>query len=73
MSLGSIAGASAMGHRGWITARCYVCAKKLNVVKDTIYYCPKCHSKGHKILYCDADAKRLHYKCPFDGSELKLY
>ncbi len=73
MSLGSIAGAAAMGHKGWVTARCYICGKKLDLTKDTVYYCPKCHSREYKIFYCVADAKRLHYKCPFDGVELKIY
>lgn len=73
MSLGSIAGASAMGHKGWITTRCRICNRKLDLTKDPIYYCPKCYAKGFKMFYCSADAKVLHYKCSFDGSELKLY
>ncbi len=64
-------GAWATGHKGWYEVKCSICAKKLYLGDDIVYWCPKCGPK-YGIYYCRADAKRLHGKCPFCGTELVL-
>jgi len=71
MSLGSICGANAMGHYGWITVRCRICGKWLNTTKDEVYICPKDKDR-YGAYYCAACAKVLHYKCPYCDTELEL-
>ncbi|MEM2579372.1 MAG: hypothetical protein QW398_05470 [Desulfurococcaceae archaeon] len=72
MTTGLIRGANAMGHVGWVTVKCSICSRKMNLFRSIdsgeAYVCIKCNN-----FFCSADAKRLGYKCPYDGSELRPY
>jgi uncharacterized protein (UPF0212 family) len=36
-----------------------------------VYVCPHCREK-YDAYFCAADARRLHYRCPFCGRRLEL-
>jgi len=65
-------GSNAAGHRGWYTVKCRICARKLYIGSDVVYYCPKCHIK-YSTYFCEAHSRKLHRRCPYCGTELKLY
>ena len=71
MSVGRIAGAAAMGHLGWVEVRCIICARWILITKDEYYECPKC-KEDRRAIFCSSCAKKLHYRCPFCGVELRL-
>lgn len=58
-------GANSMGHKGWHEFKCAICAKKLYIGDTVTFKCPKCDT-----YFCEADAKRLRYRCPYCGSDL---
>ncbi len=62
--MGRIKGVNAQGHLGWVTVRCRICNRKLDVTKHPVYKCPKCEKK-YQAYFCEADARVLHYKCPY--------
>ncbi|MGC9121609.1 MAG: hypothetical protein ACP5HP_01565 [Thermogladius sp.] len=77
MTVGLLRGVEKSGHKGWTTVYCAICNKKLDLfaaydTKD-VFYCPTCVSKGRDAYFCSADARRLHYRCPYCGGELKPY
>ncbi|MEM1620242.1 MAG: hypothetical protein QXU97_01970 [Fervidicoccaceae archaeon] len=72
MSVGRARGINAMGHLGWVTKKCAVCSIKLDISKRLVYYCDKC-SKTLNAFFCEADAKRLRYRCPYCGEKLATY
>ncbi len=69
MSTAGLKGINAAGHLGWVTRKCRICAKKLDLTVDVVYVCKAC-MKTREAYFCPADAKRLHYRCPFCGREL---
>jgi predicted Zn-ribbon and HTH transcriptional regulator len=77
LTIGLLRGANKSGHRGWVTEKCIICATTLDLFHaydlKNVYYCPKCLSQGIKAYFCAADARKVHYKCPFCKSELKPY
>lgn len=77
MTIGMLRGVNKAGHRGWITEKCIMCATKLDFYhaydSKNIYYCPRCIETGLKAYFCIADAKKVHYRCPYCRSELKSY
>ncbi|MDT7896013.1 MAG: hypothetical protein ACO2O0_02950 [Desulfurococcales archaeon] len=65
-------GANAKGHEGWRRYRCAICSTTLLVGDTTIYICPKCGQiRGSR--FCTACARITHYRCPYCGSELRIY
>ncbi len=70
MSTAGLKGINAVGHKGWVTVRCRICGRKLDLTLDVVYVCPYCRDK-YDAYFCAADAKRLHYKCPFCGRQLE--
>ena len=72
MTIGLLKGINAPGHKGWSTVKCSICKKKLDLFEaiDTgeVYVCTKCNS-----FFCIADARRVKYRCPYDGAELQPY
>ncbi len=70
MSTAGLKGINAVGHLGWVEVKCRICARKLDVTVDIVYACPYCKDK-YEAYFCPADAKRLHYRCPFCGRELQ--
>ncbi len=72
MTIGLLKGVNAPGHKGWSTARCSICNKKLDLFNAVeyhdVYVCPKCGK-----FFCAADARRVKYRCPYDGVELQPY
>ncbi|MGC9105653.1 MAG: hypothetical protein ACP5HQ_04430 [Thermoprotei archaeon] len=64
-----IRGSNAYGHLGWVTKYCRICNRKIRVGIDVVYKCPKCE-KTYNAYFCQADARGLHYRCPYCGSEL---
>ncbi len=76
MTIGLLKGTNSPGHKGWTHVKCRICGKELDLFRaiDTgdVYYCPKC-AKTRGAYFCAADAKRLKYRCPYCGSELKPY
>jgi predicted RNA-binding Zn-ribbon protein involved in translation (DUF1610 family) len=77
MTGGLLQGVNKSGHRGWTTEKCILCATTLDFLQGydlkNIYYCPRCLESRVKAYFCAADARKVHYKCPFCGSELKPY
>ncbi|MEM0224487.1 MAG: hypothetical protein QXM43_07725 [Desulfurococcaceae archaeon] len=77
LTIGLLKGANKPGHKGWTTEKCIMCATTLDFFHGydakNIYYCPKCLSNGIKAYFCAADARKVHYKCPYCKSDLKLY
>ena len=70
MSTAGLKGVNAFGHLGWVTKKCRICAAKIDITRDLYYVCPHCKDR-YDAYFCPADAKRLHYRCPFCGRELK--
>ncbi len=72
MTIGLLKGVNSPGHKGWTTRKCCICNKILDLFEavDTgdVYYCPKCGN-----FFCVADARKVKYRCPFDGSEIQPY
>ncbi|MEZ0394229.1 MAG: hypothetical protein ABWK00_04200 [Desulfurococcaceae archaeon] len=77
MTVGLLKGVNKGGHKGWTTVKCVICNKNIDLFEayDTkeAYYCPRCTTKFREVFFCAADARRLHYRCPYCGSELKPY
>ncbi|MEM1627968.1 MAG: hypothetical protein QW551_01655 [Desulfurococcaceae archaeon] len=77
MTIGMLKGANKAGHKGWTTEKCILCSTVLDffVSYDTknIYYCPKCLEQGIKAYFCVADARKVHYRCPYCKTELRQY
>lgn len=77
LTTGLLRGANKTGHKGWTTEKCIMCSTTLDFYQGyelkNIYYCPKCLSKGVNAYFCAADARKVHYKCPYCKSELKPY
>ncbi|AFL67039.1 MULTISPECIES: hypothetical protein [Desulfurococcus] len=77
MTIGLLKGVNRSGHKGWTTEKCAICGTTLDFVQGydlkNIYYCPKCVSQKLNAYFCAADARTLHYKCPYCKSELKPY
>ncbi|QOR94860.1 hypothetical protein IMZ38_02780 [Thermosphaera chiliense] len=77
MTSGLIKGVNKPGHKGWTTEKCIICKTNIDLYEayegNNAYYCPKCLSQGVKAYFCSADARRVHYKCPYCKSELKPY
>jgi len=71
VSTAGLKGINAAGHRGWVTVKCRICATKLDTTLDIVYVCPHCREK-YDAYFCAADARRLHYRCPFCGRRLEL-
>lgn len=71
MTIGVLIGVNAGGHKGWVTVKCRLCAREMDITKNIVYYCPKCVS-NHRSYFCEADARRLKYKCPYCGHELEV-
>ena len=72
MTTGLLVGVNAAGHPGWISVKCRICALKMDLTKDVVYYCPKC--KDTRFTYfCEPDARRLRYRCPYCNRELELF
>ncbi|AFZ71026.1 hypothetical protein Calag_1314 [Caldisphaera lagunensis DSM 15908] len=79
MTIGLAKGANSMGHVGWITVRCRICGRYLDLSgqkpnarhEEVVYACPKC-AKTLNVYFCAADAKRLRYHCPYCGSQLTV-
>jgi len=71
VSTAGLKGINAVGHRGWVQVKCRICATKLDTTLDIVYVCPHCRDK-YDAYFCAADAKRLHYRCPFCGRSLEL-
>ena len=79
MTVGKIRGTNAMGTLGWVTVRCRVCGRLLDLTGqrpgskkfEPVYACPKCASTLG-AYFCAADARSLKYRCPFCGSDLVL-
>ena len=69
MSTSGLKGINAVGHLGWVKYKCRICARVLDISEDIVYACPSCKDK-YNAYFCSADAKRLHYRCPFCGREL---
>jgi len=65
-------GTNAAGHKGWYEVKCRICAKKLYIGDDPVYHCPKCYQK-YEAYFCEAHARKLHMKCPYCGSDLRLF
>lgn len=81
MTVGLSKGTQGLGHIGWITVKCRICATRLDlsgrkpgVVRglQVVYYCPKCY-RDHDTYLCHADARRVKYKCPYCGSQLAVF
>jgi len=72
MSFGRIKGVNAQGHHGWVSVRCRVCNKKLDTTRNVVFKCPKCATK-YDAYFCEADARVLHYRCPFCNEQLVSY
>jgi predicted amidophosphoribosyltransferase len=70
MSTAGLRGINYAGHKGWTEIKCRVCALKLDLTLDVVYACSYCKDK-YEAYFCPADAKRLHYKCPFCGRKLE--
>jgi len=60
-----------MGHKGWVKVKCIICGKRMDLTNDEVYVCPKCRELYH-AYFCYADAKVLHYKCPFCNGNITL-
>jgi len=77
MTGGMLRGVNKSGHRGWTTEKCILCATTLDFLQGydlkNIYYCPRCLENNVKAYFCVADSRKVHFKCPFCGSELKPY
>lgn len=71
MSVGKAKGINTHGHLGWVTVKCRICAAKLDVTKRLVYRCPQCYVDPVRAYFCEADARRLRYKCPFCGKKLE--
>ncbi|MCE4608459.1 MAG: hypothetical protein F7B61_05830 [Caldisphaeraceae archaeon] len=79
MTIGLAKGINASGHVGWVTVRCRICGRYMDLSgqkpgsrhEEVVYMCPKC-SKTVEAYFCAADAKRLGYRCPYCGSQLVL-
>jgi len=69
MTIGLLQGVNTAGHKGWVTVRCRLCGRKLDITRDIVYVCPKCR-ETQNAYFCEAHARKLKYKCPFCGSEL---
>ncbi len=65
-------GTNAAGHKGWYEVKCRICAKKLYIGDSIVYHCPKCVQQ-FEAYFCEAHARKLHYRCPYCGTELKLF
>ncbi|HWQ17669.1 MAG TPA: hypothetical protein VNL13_07570 [Sulfolobales archaeon] len=65
-------GVNAKGHGGWRTYRCSICATTLLVGDTTIYFCPRC-SQTRQARFCGACARRTHHRCPYCGTDLRIY
>uniref|UniRef100_A0A7C5USE8 Uncharacterized protein n=1 Tax=Ignisphaera aggregans TaxID=334771 RepID=A0A7C5USE8_9CREN len=65
-------GCNSSGHKGWYEVKCRICAKKIYLGDDIIYYCPKCAQK-YDAYFCLADAKRVYMRCPYCEGELQLF
>ena len=72
MSYGSIKGVNAQGHSGWVTIKCSICARKMDVTRQIVYKCPKC-TPTINAYFCQADSRVLHYRCPYCREQLVLY
>ena len=55
---------------GWITKRCGICGRGLNVGEMPVYVCNNCSAK-YDAYFCPSDARTLHYRCPFCGQPLE--
>lgn len=77
MTVGLLKGVNKAGHKGWTTVKCAICNKDIDLFKaietGDAYYCPRCVKIGRETYLCAAHARKLHYKCPYCGSELKPY
>jgi len=78
MTIGKLRGTNAMGHLGWITVRCRVCGRLLDLSGqkpgsrkfEVVYACPKCAAKLG-AYFCSADARSLKYRCPFCSADAR--
>lgn len=77
MTIGLLKGVNKAGHKGWTTVKCAICHKDIDLFKAVetgdAYYCPRCINRGREVYFCAAHAKKLHYRCPYCGGELKPY
>ncbi|MCE4617372.1 MAG: hypothetical protein F7C32_02170 [Desulfurococcales archaeon] len=71
MTIGKVRGINSSGHKGWFTVYCSICARPLDLTKDVVYTCPSCRDK-YEAYFCQADARRLGYRCPYCRRELVL-
>lgn len=80
MTVGLNKGSNYMGHLGWITVRCRICATYLDLTgqppgattpTDIVYACPKCVGP-RGAYFCHADARAVKYSCPYCGSKLVI-
>ena len=72
VSSSGLRGINSSGHSGWTTTKCRICALKIDITMDITYICTHCVEK-YEAYFCPADAKRLHYRCPFCDRELVPY
>jgi DNA-directed RNA polymerase subunit RPC12/RpoP len=79
VTIGLARGVNALGHVGWITVRCRICGRYLDLSgqkpgarhEEVVYACPKC-MKTLEAYFCAADAKKLGYRCPYCGTQLTI-
>ncbi|MEM0340628.1 MAG: hypothetical protein QXN05_00415 [Acidilobaceae archaeon] len=78
MTIGLLKGANAMGHTGWFTVKCRICATPLDLLgsigkskKQIAYVCPKCRTTV-EAYFCHACSRTVKYKCPYCGSKLLI-
>ncbi|MEM0020687.1 MAG: hypothetical protein QW039_01265 [Fervidicoccaceae archaeon] len=72
MSVGKVKGINTHGHLGWVTKRCRICGRLMDVTRQIVYKCPTCEKK-YSAYFCEADAKLLHYRCPYCKGQLVLF
>jgi hypothetical protein len=78
LTVGIAKGINAMGHLGWVTVRCRICATWLDITggvgrvkKSIVYACPRC-AQEYEAYFCRACAKKVRYTCPYCRSPLTL-
>ncbi len=70
MTIGLLKGVNTGGHLGWVTVRCRICNRKLEVTREPVYVCPKCRD-SQDAYFCEAHARKVKHRCPYCGTELE--
>jgi len=78
LTIGLAKGINAMGHLGWVSVRCRICATWLDATggvgktkKTLTYMCPRC-AQLYQAYFCHACARKVKYTCPYCKGPLTL-